>query len=146
MAKRKTTPADETAKVDDFVAPSAPEEPEEVAAAEPPIEELAAEVEIAAAEPEPAPEPPEPKEKPEKAAAPPAPPPLPRPQPGDVVQVRLVGAPQAILITAEGKQVTVLNGELHRARYAHYRMAWQANRTAWQVKYPGAAAFLIEAD
>ncbi len=145
MAKRKATPADETATVDDFVAPSAPEE---IAAAATPIEEPVPEVESAAAEPEPEPEPPAPKETAKKKAQPvqAQPVPTPRPAPGDVVQVRLVGAPQAVLLVADGRQITVLKGELHRARYAHYRLAWQANRTAWVVKYPGAAAFIVETD
>lgn len=170
MAKRKVTQAVGTGIPEpvEVVTPPAIEEP---AAAELPgpfaaaisvsltedpaaAELLVAEDDRQAITPEPAPAPPAPddrqaitKEKAKKAHPPQAQPaPIPRPAPGDVVQVRLVGAPQAILLVADGRQITVLKGELHRARYAHYRLAWQANRTAWSVKYPGAAAFIVEAD
>lgn len=148
MAKRKVTLIpDEEPVSPDPIEVLTPSETEEPAAAELPVVEPVVEVESAAAEPEPEPEPPAPKEKAKKEQPVQAQPiPTPRPAPGDVVQVRLVGAPQAVLLVADGRQITVLKGELHRARYAHYRLAWQANRTAWSVKYPDAAAFVVEAD
>ena len=125
------------------------EAPDVIAAAEPPTPEPeVSEAPVVVLEPEPTPLPlpePEPKKvKPRPTVV--ETPVVVRPQPGEIVQVRLVGAPQAILIVASGQPTTVIKGESHRARYAHYRQAWQANRKAWEVKYPNAAAFVTEAD